>query len=200
MRDKLYGICIALLATVAFAVRAEDKPKPAADQASTDAYMKATQPGPEHEWLKSTAGDWNADVKLLNPDGSSQSNTKGTMHGEMILGGRYLQFNYSGEIAMGDKKIPFKGLGLVGYDNGKKKFVDVWIDEMSTGMMILEGTRDGQTLTCEGTVTDPMSGQPIKAKEVISFVDKNHHKYELYMSGDDGKMWKVMEIGYVRKG
>ena len=203
MRGKLYGICFGLLASLLLLsiARAEDKPKPAGadQQQAMDAYMKATQPGPEHEWLKQFAGDWDADVKILNPDGSSQSNTKGVMHVESVLGGRYLQITYSGEMTMGDQKMPFHGIGLGGYDNGKKKYVNVWVDEMSTGVMLTEGTRDGQTVTAEGSATDPMSGQPIKVKEVINVPDKDHHKYELFMTGEDGKMFKVMEIGYTRK-
>jgi hypothetical protein len=199
MSRKLYGISLALLMVVA-TIRADDKPKPAgADQPSMDAYMKATQPGPEHELLKSMAGDFDADVKLFNPDGSQQSASKGSMHGEMILGGRYLKLNYSGEMAMGDQKMPFKGGGLIGYDNGKKKYQSVWVDEMSTGMMITEGTCTGNVTTMEGSATDPMSGQPMKVKEISTAVDKDHHKYEMWVSGEDGKMFKVLEIMYTRK-
>jgi Protein of unknown function (DUF1579) len=202
MSHKLYGISASLLALVLFAstAHADDKPKPAAaDQPAMDAYMKATQPGPEHEWLKSMAGDFDADVKLFNPDGSQQSTSKGSMHGEMILGGRYLKLSYSGEMDTGTQKIPFKGSGLVGYDNGKKKYQSVWVDELSTGMMITEGTCTGNTATMEGSATDPMSGNQMKVKEISTIVDKDHHKYEMWMSGEDGKMFKVLEIAYTRK-
>ena len=33
----------------------------------------------------------------------------------------------------------------------------------------------------------------------VTITDKDHHKYELFMTGEDGKMFKVMEIGYTRK-
>ena len=162
-------------------------------------FTKLTAPGPEHDYLKALVGDWDADVKIFNPDGSLQGNSKGAMHCEMILGGRFLQQNYSGEMDMGEQKIAFKGMGLAGYDNAKKKYTNFWIDEMSTGTMFTEGTADGKTITLEGSQTDPMSGKPMKVKEVTTQVDKDHHNYELDMSGPDGKMVKVLEIAYTRK-
>src|SRR5438105_12886628 len=120
-RFTLFAAVLSLFVSASVA-RSDDKPKPAANaeqQAMMDAYTKAAQPGPEHERLKKFAGDWDADVKGFNPDGSPQGNSKGVMHAEMILGGRYLHLNYSGEMDMGDKKMPFKGMGIGGYDNAK---------------------------------------------------------------------------------
>jgi hypothetical protein len=194
-------IVAALVVSIA---RSDDKPT-AADKAKQDQaammadYMKMAQPGPEHDRLKALAGDWDADCKFWNPDGSPGTPSKGVMHAKMILGDRYLQLNYEGQMDMGNGMMPFKGMGLGGYDRGKKKYFNIWVDEMSTGAMMTEGTADGNVLTCEGTATDPMSGQPMKVKEVMTDVDKDHHKYELHMSGPDGKMMKVMEINYTRK-
>jgi hypothetical protein len=206
MGHKLYGISLALLALLVLVstARSDDKPNaPAAggdQQAMMDAYTKAAAPGPEHARLAKLAGDWDADVKMFNPDGSAGGNTKGAMHAQMILGGRYLQLNYSGEMDMGGgNKMPFKGVGIGGYDNARKKYTNFWIDEMSTGFMQTEGTYEGNVLTCEGTSTDPMSGQPMKVKEVMTEIDDTHHKYELSMAGQDGKMMKVLEITYTKK-
>src|SRR5581483_8176078 len=146
MSRSFYAPLVAVLAVIASCslAPAEDKPKSSPDQQQVmDAYMKASQPGAEHETLKRLAGDWNAEVKSFNPDGSPGTTTTGLMHCEMILGGRYLQLNYSGEMDMGNGKVPFHGMGLAGYDNAKKKFVNIWIDEMSTSVMHTEGTKDG---------------------------------------------------------
>ena len=35
--------------------------------------------------------------------------------------------------------MTFKGTGIEGYDNGKKKFVGTWMDNMGTGIMMSEG-------------------------------------------------------------
>lgn len=196
--------CLALLCAVSVA-RSDDKPpKPnAGDQAAmAEAYMKAAAPGPEHERLKEFAGEWDAEVKLSQPDGST-STTKGVMHAKMILGDRYLQLNYEGQMDMGPQlgKFPFHGMGIGGYDKGKKKYTSVWIDEMSTGMMVTEGSVDAKgVLTTDGTMIDPISGQPMKVREVSSAVDKDHHKYELHMSEPGSpNLLKMMEISYTRK-
>jgi hypothetical protein len=195
--------CLAIACAVSVA-RSDDKPaKPSpADQAAmAEAYMKAAAPGPEHARLKEMAGEWDAEVKVMQPDGS-RSTSKGVMHAKMILGDRYLQLNYEGEMDMGPAgKMPFHGVGIGGYDKGKKKYTSVWIDEMSTAMMITEGTVDANgVLTTEGSMTDPMSGQPMKVKEVSSTVDKDHHKYELHMSEPGSpNVTKILEITYTRK-
>jgi hypothetical protein len=201
-RTTCLFVCILVTALLVSIARSDDKPaspdKAKQDQMMAD-YMKMAQPGPEHERLKAFAGDWDADVKTWNPDGSAGAPSKGVMHAKMMLGDRFLVLHYEGQMDMGDGMKPFRGMGMGAYDRGKKKYVNVWVDEMSTGVMTTEGTAEGNVLTCEGTTTDPMSGQPMKVKEVMTDVDKDHHKYELHMSGPDGKMMKMLEIVYTRK-
>ncbi len=173
---------------------------PTADQQSQmDAWTAAAAAGPEHDWIKQQfVGDWDADVSIVAPVASK---SKGVMHCKMILGGRFLQLDYDGEMIGPDgKSTAFHGHGIGGYDNGKKKFTDFWIDELSTGMMMTEGTRDGKVMTLDGNTTEPMSGQPIKVREVITVLDNDHHKYELFMGEPDGTMGKSLEIMYTRKG
>ena len=45
------------------------------------------------------------------------------------------------------KDMQFKGMGVEGYDNVKKKFVSSWIDNMGTGIQFSEGTYDPATKT-----------------------------------------------------
>jgi hypothetical protein len=53
--------------------------------------------------------------------------SEGTAEHKMILGVRYLQQAFTGDM-MG---TPFGGIGLNGYDNQKQKFVSTWVDSMS---------------------------------------------------------------------
>jgi hypothetical protein len=205
-----WKVCLACAGTVLLAAvviapsaRSEDSkttaPPAAGDQqAQMDAWAAAAKPGPEHEWLKSFTGDWDADVKFLTNGGGA---SKGVMHGKLIMGGRYLQLDYDGSMDGPTGPTPFKGMGLVGYDKGKKKYTDLWIDEMSTGMVTYEGTRQGDAITLDGTTTDPMSGQPMKVREVITLVDKDHYTYEFHVAqGEGAALSKMMEIKYSRKG
>jgi hypothetical protein len=187
---------------------ADDKPAKAAADAKPDEaammaeYMKAAAPGPDHARLKEFAGDWDAVVKTFNPDGSAGATSKGVMHTKMVLGDRFLQSDYEGEMEMAPgAKMKFLGAGISGYDKGKKKYTGVWVDTMSTAMMITEGTADASgTITCEGSVADPMSGKPMKVKDISSRVDKDTFKYELHMSNPgEEKLVKMIEITYTRK-
>ena len=45
------------------------------------------------------------------------------------------------------KDMQFKGMGVEGYDNVKKKFVGSWIDNMGTGIQFSDGTYDPATKT-----------------------------------------------------
>ena len=68
------------------------------------------------------------------------------------MGGRYCMMDVTGKIKMpgADGKLQdfeFKGHGMEGYDNAKKKFVGTWIDNMGTGIMMSEGDYDPSSKT-----------------------------------------------------
>jgi hypothetical protein len=185
---------------LASAAPATSPPTAEQQKAAMDAWAAAARPGPEHEWIKRQfVGDWDADVQFFGAGGGG--NSKGVMHCKMILGDRYLQLDYAGNMDGPDgKPTPFHGVGIGGYDISKKKFTNLWIDEMSTGVMSTEGTRNGNVMTLDGQCTEPMSGQPMKVREVITVVDNDHHKYELWMTEATWQLCKMMEIMYTRKG
>jgi uncharacterized protein DUF1579 len=122
-------IAICLFVSVA---RSQDdkKPSPEEMQKQMEMMMKAAQAGPEHAKLAEMAGDWDADVTFYSPMGEQKS--KGTMHMEMIFGGKVLQMKFEGNMAMGPgQQMPFHGIGLSGYDNAEKKYWNFWIDDMA---------------------------------------------------------------------
>jgi hypothetical protein len=178
----------------------EAKPAMTSDEkAMMEAYMRLAQPGPEHQKLAEKSGEWTAQTKAWKPDGTDCGTGTGTVKSQMILDGRYLQSQFDGEMMGPEGKMPFKGIGTVGYDNGKKKYVSVWMDDMSTGPMVTEGTADGNVITGTGESLDPMTGKMAPVKDVTTFVDANHYKYELHMTGPDGKLYKCLEVVYTRK-
>ena len=74
------------------------------------------------------------------------------------------------------KNMTFKGMGIEGYDNVKKKFVGSWVDNMGTGIMTSEGDYDAatKTFTYTGEV-EMIPGMKQKIREVLKVVDKDHH-------------------------
>jgi len=188
-------------------VLAEEKPagaKPAAAPAaapSQDEMMKAwmTQaaPGPAHKALEAAAGTWDVKTKAWMAPGAPPAESEGTSENKMILGGRFLEQRYEGTM-MGQ---PFSGIGVTGYDNYKKKVVATWIDSMSTSVMVMNGAWDkaGKVLTSFGTMDDVISKKPMKVKSKVTIVDADHHSYESWHTGPDGKWSQDLEIHYTRR-
>jgi hypothetical protein len=96
--------------------------------------------------------------------------------------------------------MPFHGGGLVGYDNVKKKYTMLWVDEMSTQMMIADGTLDesAKTITYGCQVDCPYDNSKKTFKTVITLTDEDHHNFDMYEIGASGKKTKVMGIKYTR--
>ena len=61
----------------------------------------------------------------------------------------------------------FKGHGMEGYDNVKKKFVGTWMDNMGTGIMMSEGDYDPATKTF--TYTSEMEPMPGMKRRFVRF-------------------------------
>jgi hypothetical protein len=102
-------------------------------QAMMDVYTKLGTPGTPHKVLASMAGSWITKTKgWMEPD-KPPMESKGTCEQKMLLGGRFLQQEYSGDM-MGS---PFTGIGVTGYDNHTKKYVSTWMDSMGTGIFFL---------------------------------------------------------------
>jgi hypothetical protein len=130
--------------------------------------------------------------------GGEPSISKGTSENKMVLGGRYLQQDFTGEM-MGQ---PFVGTGFTGYDNFNKKYVGFWIDNMSTGMSTMDGVldKDGKAVTMWGKMDEPATGEKgKKVKYVTRFLDKDTQVFETYDVSAYGDKKPVMEITYKRK-
>lgn len=154
-------------------------------------------PTAEHKLLASLAGEWEAEVKC-NMTGFNNPGSKGNATCKMILGGRFLQEQFEGDM-MGQK---FRGMGVTGYDKTKKMFVGTWADDMGTAIFVTEGKADasGKVITMEGKMDDPMTGEKNKTMRAITrILSPDKHVFELHDVGL-GAEGKMMEITYVRKG
>ncbi len=181
-----------------------DDQKPAAGAGAPDMeqMMKKMEelaaPGPEHKLLADMAGEWDAEVRsYMTAPGAPPTVSKGTRRSRMILGGRFLQEEFQGEM-MGKK---FTGMGLTGYDKFNKKYVSLWMDDMGTGMFTSEGTSDesGKVLTFNGKMDEPMTGEKAKPVRAITrILGPDKHVFEMHdlVLGDKSK---VLEITYTRK-
>jgi len=160
------------------------------------AWIEASKPGQQHKHIEQFAGSWNVSVTNWPAPGAPPMTSKGTCENKMILGGRYLQQLFKGDM-MGQA---FEGLGMWGYDNLKKEHVSTWLDSFSTGIMMAAGKSDsaGKVFTFTGEYRDPQ-GRTRKVKEILRFQDANKVSAEMYETGPDGKEFKNTEMTYTRK-
>lgn len=170
------------------------------EQVDQQEMMKKWQeymtPGDVHKHMQTAEGEWNADMKFWMAPGTEPAVSTGETSIKMILGGRYLQMTHKG-VVMG---MPTEGMSIESYDNDKKEFTSIWIDNMGTGMMISKGTisDDMKTINYSGLMYDPMSGSDIKTRQVSTMVDENTMKFEMFQEFN-GAEFKSMEILYNRK-
>ena len=211
-----------LIATPSFAQTTSTSPAGASSSSAAQPAASGGQPNQQemmkqmmemsklnenHKLLSSLDGNWNYTIKFwMNPDPNAPpQQSKGTATRKSVMGGRYVMMDVSGKMQMpGEdgkmKDMQFKGMGVEGYDNVKKKFVASWIDNMGTGIQFSDGTYDPATKTFTYTSEmEPMPGMKMPVREAIKIADNNHMTLELY-ENHGGQEKKTMEINYTRAG
>jgi hypothetical protein len=166
------------------------------EQAMMEEFKRLGTPGDPHKVLASLEGSWQTKTKEWMEPGKPPMESTGTADMKMLLDGRFLQQELSGDM-MGQ---PYKGLGVLGYDNLRKKYVTTWIDSMGTGIFYMEGTgsADGKTITLKGSHAMPGGGS-MTHRAIWKIVDENAQTFEMYGSHGKEKESKNMEITYTRK-
>jgi len=166
------------------------------EKESMEIYKRLAVPGAPHKLLTRMAGSWDTRTSSWFEPGKPPVESKGTCEQTMILGGRFLHQEFTGDM-MG---AVFTGIGVTGYDNFKKRYVSTWSDSMSTGIYYFEGIsgNDDHTIEMECRTDDPVRGS-IKWRSVTKIVDDNTHLFEMYVTDKSDKEQKMMEITYTRK-
>jgi len=167
-----------------------------AQTAEEKAWMDFMTPGEEHNMMARDNGKWEEEITFYMAPGAPPTTAKATCTNEMILGNRYQRSVHTGEM-MG---MPFEGISTMGYDKGRKVFVNTWIDNMGTGVMYSEGKYDPakKMIELKGTHTDPSTGKSVPFRETMRWIDSNTQEMEMFMQGPDGKEFKSMVIKFKR--
>lgn len=206
MRSVIFRCAVAAIAAGLLSnslAAADEKPAAGAGAPDMAEMMKKMEqlaaPAREHKVLASMVGEWDAEARcfMAGPEAPATVN-KGTCKSTMILGGRFLQEEFQGEM-MGKR---FVGMGLTGYDKFNQKYISVWIDDMGTGMLTSEGTSDesGKVLTLNGKMDDPMTGEKAKPVQLVTrILSPDKRVFEMHDPAL-GEKSKMMEITYTRKG
>ncbi|MFH1010619.1 MAG: DUF1579 family protein [bacterium] len=196
----MIAVCAAvLMVAAAVAQQGEKQPSPEEMQKMMAEYMKMGEPGPEHAKLATWAGEWVTQTKMwMSPDAEPMDTPAGTRKGEMILGGRFLRFAETGDM-MG---MPMEGMGIMGYDNFRRVYQMIWIDNTATPIYFASGTADvtGKVITLMGKADDPIKGEKNKdTKWVCRFESETKIVFEIWDSIGEGKFYKSFETVYTKK-
>jgi hypothetical protein len=161
-------------------------------------YMeKYGPPGPEHKSLEPLVGTWTAKVRCWMDPTQAPVASDGTLVRKSIMGGRFVQEDYDGKM-MGR---PFQGLGIMGFDRAKKKYVATWLDSVSTSMPQSYGTYDegSKTWTFRHDDECPITGKHVRMRDTLRIVNADEQEMAMYRQLGDDKEAKVMEIMLTRK-
>lgn len=136
-------------------------------------WKKYNTPSESHKKLKGYEGEWDVVMKLWMDGDGEPMISHGKMDSELIFGGRFLKtdvrattmIEYDGKVT----PLLFKGLGIMGYDTLRKKYVAVWIDNMTNSISVSEGQHDksGKVFTFFGKQDDWMDGVFDKPYKIV---------------------------------
>ncbi|MBZ0265544.1 DUF1579 domain-containing protein [bacterium] len=169
------------------------------DEQAMQKWMEMSSPNENHKLLEEMAGSWDVTTTVwMGGPGGETMVSQGTSETEVVYGGRFLK-----EVQQNDMGgQPFEGLGYVGYDNLKKKYVQLWIDSMGTGIYRGEGSFNSETriLTFFGTMDDAISGEHDKMmKYEVHLIDENSRRFEIHDLSFPVGNTKTLEMVYTRK-
>ena len=203
MRKNIKGIffCAVILSLTAKGFAADQAtatPQMSKEQQENMSRMQEySTPNANHDVLKAFIGTWKADVQFWMDPQMAPQESQGTSESTMILDGHFLEQKYTGNM-MGK---PFEGRAIIGYDNLRKEYTSLWLDNMATGIVESAAKYDpaSKTLTEEGSMSCPLTMETHRwHKAVTTFIDADHYTYESYMKDKNGKEFKGMIIRYSR--
>ncbi len=171
--------------------------KESAAPAGQEALLKQlATPGEHHRRLDALAGKWELAVKWRNTPDAKWAESKGVAEYKWVLGGRFLleEFKYD----MGGQ--PMEWLGIYGYDNFRKHYTTVWVDNMGTNTEFAEGQYDpkGGVFSYAGEQDDPATGGKRKFKWLITVEGQDKVRFDSYDQEPPGKYFKNTEVVAIR--
>ena len=173
-------------------------------QSGLEKWFAVRGPSEAHGLLHRLTGDW--DVRLRFYGGDQTWESRCTSTGKLIHDGRFLLEQISGEIQAPDtqgemRQEPFTATRILGYDNYKKAWTGIFIDNQNTFLLSFRGHASSEApdkIELFGVADEPMLDlHDGMMKYVLAFPDDSSHiwtVYALVVSADT----KVFEFEYSR--
>lgn len=153
-------------------------------------------PDEQHRQLEPLVGSWEVAITYRFGNGPERHGTA-SCKTTWILDHRFLEQRY--ESRFGNR--PFQVLQILGYDNGRKKFFELKMDNLDNGLLHNEGaiSADGKVLSFQGDRIDPMTGKVGRLRTVTTVADADHYTLDWYQLSPDGKEQKTVSMQHTRK-
>ena len=165
------------------------------------AWQEAATPGKHHAWLERFVGTWDVEMKMWMEPGAAPMSSKGTTETKWLMRGRWIISTTKLAVPMLGKDL--ESVRILGYDNFRRKFVEVMVDNMNTHMVTSSGNRskDLTSLVTYGPMNDPMTHEIGKTvKYATRLVDDDTYKVEVYdLVIGEGDESKVLEFALKRR-
>ncbi len=150
----------------------------------------------KHQLLAPMEGEWKAIIKMFSPDGKIISEPSGKMNSKMILGGRFLEQNFNGEVVNGQS---FNGRGFFGYNDVAKIWQSCWIDDASTQLQTATGIYQANNIEWQMAETIQLEGGgKVEKLSSIRIHSNNLHTMIMSLKDENQQPTKMMEINYHR--
>jgi hypothetical protein len=164
---------------------------------AADTLARYAMPGPQHKLFDRMVGRWTTLTRYWPAPGAEVVEAKGASQRKWILDGRFLLEELDG----GDLALPFRGVGLYGFDAFEQKYNSAWVDTMNTSIPTHLGTYDktNDVVNFTGQYKDPWTGAKKPERGVTRFLSRDKHALEVYVSEPDGREFKMLEIVYTRE-
>ena len=156
------------------------------------AYENYRTPSKAHKMLAKDTGIWDASMTFWMPDNPEPQKAVSVAQYKMILGGLYQEGTFTGDMW----GMPFEGRGLTAFDNATEEYIATWVDNFGTGVMITRGKYEeaNNRIVLFGNMVDPGTKKEKKVKEVLTYIDDNNQKMEMFDVDENGKETRTMEI------
>lgn len=162
-----------------------------------ETLLRHVMPTPQHKLLNPMAGRWVASIRYRMGPEAEVVETTCAAERKWVLGGRFLMEEMEG----GNLVLPFRGLGLFGYDVFEQKHTSAWMDTMNTAVLFNLGTYDktNDLVNFAGEYKDPWTGTKKKERGLLRFLGQDKHILEIHVAEPEGREFKMIEITYTRK-
>ncbi len=165
-----------------------------------DELEALTIPSEPHGLLATTVGTWDVTIRIWSdpePEAEPASETEGTAVGRWILGERFIETTYEGEVL----GRAFEGLKIEGFDKAAEKYVSTWRDNLGTYTLVFKGDCEEtcQERTMSSSFVDPVSKQTFRIKGVTTLTDDDAYTYESFVITPNGQEFKNMELEAKRR-